>query len=35
MEHALRMGEDHRYSDLAVDLRRNTYVKQRDDVYTH
>ena len=35
LEHPLRMGEDHRYSDLAADLRRNMYVKQRDDVYTH
>ena len=34
-EHPLRMGEDHRYSVLAADLWRNTYVRQRDDVYTH
>ena len=29
------MGEDDRYSDLAADLRRNMYVKERVDVYTH
>ena len=33
MEHPLRMGEDHMYSDLAADLGRNMYVRQRDDVY--
>ena len=34
-EHLLKMGEDHRLSDLAADLRRNMYVRQRDDIYTH
>ena len=33
LEHPLRMGEDHRLSDLAADLGRDTYVRQRDDVY--
>ena len=32
-EHPLRMGEDHRKSDLAADLGRNMYVRQRDDIY--
>ena len=32
-EHPLITGEDHRYGDLAADLRRNTCVKQRDDIY--
>ena len=35
LEHPLRMGEDHRQSDLAADLRRNMYIRQRDNVYTH
>ena len=35
LKHPLRMGEDHRLSDLAADLRRNTYVRQRDNIYTH
>ena len=34
-EHPLRMGEDHRLSDLAADLQRNMYMRQRDDIYTH
>ena len=33
-EHPPRMGEDHRQSDLAVDLRRNMYIRQRDNIYT-
>ena len=32
-EHPLRMGVDHRQSDLAADLGRNTYVRQRNDIY--
>ena len=35
LEHPLRMGEDHWKSDLAADLRRNTYIRQRDDIYAH
>ena len=34
-EHPLQMVEDHRESDLAADLWRNTYVRPRDDIYTH
>ena len=32
--HPPRVGEDHGQSDLAVDIRRNTYIRQRDNVYT-
>ena len=35
LERLLRMGEDHRKGDLAADLQRNMYVRQRDDIYTH
>ena len=30
LEHPLRMGEDHRLYDVAADLRRNTYIRQRE-----
>ena len=33
LEHPQKMVEDHRQGDLAADLGRNTYVRQRDDVY--